>query len=147
MSYGGKKVLISVSWDNPSYVRIFYADNNSVFCNQIPLPWERQVFSRFIWQGLLYPWAFHTQMLHQIVSIPRGTYMLLISSRCSQMTQKVIKGTCPGIVMWPLHLCCHIPSSSGGCFLIEVTVGEVFAVTAKLQQWLRICGGGLVVVC
>lgn len=102
-------------------------------------------FSRFSWQGLHYPWAFHAQMPHQIVSVPRGTYMLLISSRCSAMTQKVIKGTCPGIVMWPLHLCCRIPSSSGGCFLIELTVGEVFVVTAKLQQRLRMWG--VLVVC
>lgn len=90
--------------------------NNGVFCNQIPLPWGKK--KAFLWIQLT---AFALSL-----GFPRSDaaadclctkghiYMLLISPRCSAMTQTVIKGTCPGTVMWPFHLYCRILSASVG---------------------------------
>ncbi len=118
--------------------------NNGVFCNQIPLPWEKKKKASLWIQltGFALSLGFpHSDAAADCFCTKGHIYMLLISPRCSAMTQTVIKGTCPGTVMWPFHLYCRILSVSVGCFLIELTVGGAFLVTTKLQQRLTMLWG------
>jgi len=113
--------------------------NNSVFCNQIPLPWEKEnLFMDSAGRVCIILGFPRSDATKDCLCTKGHIYMLLIFPRCSAMTQTVIKGKCPGTVMLPLNIYCRIPSF--GYFLIKLTVGEAFLVTTKLQQWFMVFG-------
>lgn len=115
----------------------FMPINNGVFCNQIPLPWgeKESLFMDSADRVCIIPGLF-TLRCRSRLSLYQGAHLqapYLPQMFCNDL---VIKGTCPGTVMWPFHLYCRILTASVGCFLIEQRVGRGFFGTTKLQPWL-----------